>query len=99
MNTIKEPGAAIGRGIASGERAEAELDAFISRRHERRVKDEGERALEDLWRESERREAARRRREARAGWYGWHLDRAELYARLSAEHAAEAEGLLGGGAA
>ena len=96
---VMEPGAAIGREIATGERAEAELDAFISRRHEQRRKSEGERAEEDFWREAERREAARRRQENRAGWYGWHLDRAGLYARLSAEHEAAAEGLMGGGAA
>ena len=96
---ISEPGRAIGREIATGERADAQIDAFISRRHDQREKSEGERAVEDLWRESERREAARRRKEARAGWYGWHLDRADLYARLSAEHEAAAEGLLSGGAA
>lgn len=88
-----------GREIASGERAEAELDAFISRRDTERRKSEGERAIEDLWREAERRQEAHRRREARAGWYGWHLDRADLYARLSAEHRERAEGLLSEGAA
>ena len=31
---------------------------------------------------------------AKAGWYGWHVHRAELYGRLSREHAATAEGLL-----
>jgi hypothetical protein len=37
---------------------------------------------------------ARRRREVRAGWYSWHAHHAELYARLTAEHAATAEGLM-----
>ena len=91
---VMEPGAAIGREIATGEGAEAELSAFISRRHEQRRKSEPERVLEAAWVEAERREAARRRAENRAGWYGWHLDRADLYARLSREHAAAAEGLL-----
>ena len=44
--------------------------------------------------ESERREAARRRAENRVGWSSWHMHRAVLYGRLSAEHAATAEGLL-----
>ena len=99
MDTMREPGRAIGREIATGERADAQIETFISRRHVQRVKSEGERALEDLWRESEKRQEAARRREARAAWYGWHLDRADLYARLSAEHEAAAEGLLGEGAA
>ena len=96
MDTMREPGRAIGREIGTGEGADAQIDAFISRRHVQRVKSDGERALEDLWRESERRQAARRRKEVRAGWYGWHLARADLYARLSAEHTAAAEGLLSG---
>ena len=94
MDTLREPGAAIGREIATGERAEAELDAFISRRHEQRRKSEGDRALDDAWREAERRQEARRRAENRAGWYGWHLARAELYGRLSRGHEAAAAGLM-----
>lgn len=99
MDVMREPGAAIGRDIAAGEAVEHELDSFISRRHEQRRKSEGERATEDAWREAERRQEARRWAENRAGWYSWHLDRAELYGRWSAEHAATAEGLLGKGAA
>ena len=76
----------IGRAIASGERAEAELDSFISRRHEQRRKSEPERELEAAWVAAEKREDARRRQENRAGWYGWHMHRAELYGRLSREH-------------
>ncbi len=88
------PGRAIGREMAAGDRADAEVDAFISRRHDRRATGEGERPAEEAWMESERREAARRRAENRVGWYSWHMHRAELYGRLSAEHAATAEGLL-----
>ena len=94
MDVMREPGRAIGREIATGERAAAQIDAFISRRHVQRVKSEGERAQEAIWREYERRQEARRRKEARAGWYGWHLDRADLYERLSAEHRDAAEGLM-----
>jgi hypothetical protein len=89
----------IGREVASGERAEAELDSFISRRHAQRRKSEPERELEAAWAAAEKREAARRRKENRAGWYSWHSSRAALYARLSAEHEAAAEGLMGEGAA
>lgn len=96
---VMEPGAAIGREIAAGEAVEHELDAFISRRHEQRRKSEPEREAEAAWRESERREVARRRAENRVGWYGWHMHRAELYGRLSREHRDTAEGMLSGGAA
>jgi hypothetical protein len=99
VDTMSEPGRAIGREITTGERAEAELDNFISRRHEQRRKSEPERELEAVWKASERVLEAARRREARAGWYSWHAHRAELYARLAAEHAETAEGLLGEGAA
>jgi hypothetical protein len=65
MDIAHEPGRAIGGDIARGEGVEHELDSFISKRHEQRVKTEGERAIEDAWREAERREEARRRRGGR----------------------------------
>jgi hypothetical protein len=52
-----------------------------------------------MWAESQRRHDAHRGAENRAAWYGWHMTRANLYERLSREHAATAEGLLGEGAA
>lgn len=99
MDTVRNPGAAIGREIARGEGAEAQIDAFISRRDIQRRKTEGDRETEEMWRASERRQEARRRAENLAGWYGWHLARADLYGRLSAEHEAAAEELMGDGAA
>ena len=36
-------GAALNRDIATGEKVEAKIDAMISRRHDKRVLDEGER--------------------------------------------------------
>ena len=51
---VMEPGAAIGWEIATGERAEAELDSFISRRHEQRRKSEPERELEAAWVDAEK---------------------------------------------
>jgi len=88
------PGRTIGREIATGDAADKELNRFIERHHEQREKSEGEAETEALWRAASPLQEARRRREARAGWYGWHVHRAELYARLSAEHEAAAEGLM-----
>ncbi len=53
----------------------AELDNFISRHHEKRV-EENERLAEEMWVESERRHAARRREENRAAWCKYHQDQA-----------------------
>ena len=55
---------------------EAELDNFVSRRHEKRVQEEGEQRAEEVWAESERRYAARRREENRAAWRRYHEDQA-----------------------
>jgi len=46
--------------IARGEIVEADLDRLITKRHDRRVADEGERPAEEMWRESERRYQQRR---------------------------------------
>jgi hypothetical protein len=80
-----EPGAAISRDIAKGEAAEASLDVFIEHRHRQRVETEEEGRAEEIWMESERKEAARRREENRGGWL-------DYYRRLEAgylERAAE----------
>jgi hypothetical protein len=94
VDVMRPPGAALSHEVAKGEAVEAEIDAFISRRHKHRCKSEAERELGAAWKASERRQEAATRREARAGWYGRHMHRAELYGRLSREHAAPAEGLL-----
>ena len=52
MDIATEPGRGIGRDIGRGEAVEHKLDAFISKRHEQRVKTEGERQLEEAWMES-----------------------------------------------
>ena len=52
--------------IAQGERAEAELDAFIERRSRKGDVEPDER--EELWKESVRAHTARRRQEMRATW-------------------------------
>jgi hypothetical protein len=66
-----EPGQFIGRDISRGESVEAEINSFISKRHERCVKMEEERPIEDVWRASERRQEARRREENRLAWQSY----------------------------
>jgi hypothetical protein len=65
---MREPGRDLAREMAAGERADAQIETFISRRHDRRVADEGERPAEEIWMESERRYDARRRAENGAAW-------------------------------
>jgi hypothetical protein len=62
--------------VAHGGSVEKELTAFVERRDGQRRKSEGERPVEEAWMESERGHGEKRRRENRAAWYGWHLDRA-----------------------
>jgi len=59
---IEEPvGAALDRILAPAtEKAEREIDAFIERRHAKRVLLEGERDEEEAWKASERRRDAAR---------------------------------------
>jgi hypothetical protein len=89
VDIAAQPGRGIGRDIGRGEAVEHELDAFISKRHRERVKSEGERQLEEAWRESARRAEARRREEMRAAWCEHHQGQA---ARLRAV----LEGLIAG---
>ena len=77
---------------------EGELDNFISRRHDKRVEQEGERLAEEMWAESERRHAARRLEENRAAWRRYHEDQAVRHRTtleaLAAYHEREAAKLL-----
>lgn len=79
--------------IARGEATEKELDALVTRRHEKRKASEGERAIEEVWAESERRHAARRRAENLTAWTEHHERMYRVHARLASEHAAKAEAL------
>jgi len=87
---LDEPiGAALDRDITSsvapGENVEAELDAFISRRDRQRLKEEGERQEEELWRETVRRHKAQRDAQLREEWANYHQGQAErLRANLEA---------------
>jgi selenocysteine-specific translation elongation factor len=62
--------------VAKISAVDGELDNFISRRHEKRVEQEGERLAEEMWAESERRYAARQREVNRAAWCKYHQDQA-----------------------
>ncbi len=82
--------------VEAMERVESELDRIIEKRaHEAK---DAER-IEDLWKESTRRERDKRRRENRALWHGHHEHMRELHSSLAAEHEARARALLGGGGA
>jgi hypothetical protein len=67
---MSNPGRDLPREMASEDRVDAQIDAFITRRDEKRRESEGARAAEAAWREAERRLETRRRPENRAGWYG-----------------------------
>jgi hypothetical protein len=60
----------VARDVERAERVEADLDRLITRRHDQRVKDEGERQAEEAWAESERRYFAKRREGNRIAWIG-----------------------------
>jgi hypothetical protein len=79
--------------IAHGYAVEKDLDRLIERRHEQRVTDEGERAVEEVWAESARRHAHALRKAARAEWTLYHEHMSELHQRLAAEHREKAERL------
>ena len=92
----KPIGAALSRNLGSatapGELVEAELDRLITRRHDQRVLEEGEWAVEAAWREGERREETRRREENRSGWLAWYrrLERVHLERAAACSKRAEA---------
>jgi hypothetical protein len=78
---------------AKGDATEKELDAMISRRHEKRVLSEGERLEEELWQESVKAYNARRREENRIAWCAYYRNVAgALYTRAE-EYIVRAEKL------
>ena len=92
-------GAALSRNLgcptAPGEATEAELDRLITRRHDARVSNEGERTAEEMWQESERKYAERRREEMRTAWCEHHQGQAArlraVLEALIARHEEQAE--------
>jgi phosphoenolpyruvate-protein kinase (PTS system EI component) len=87
----------LARDTRSPEAAEAQLERFITQRHERRVQTEGERAAEEIWRESVARFHERSEAEMRSRWIDFHQNMRRLHSNLAAEHEAKAEKLLGNG--
>jgi hypothetical protein len=80
--------------IAKSEATEKDLDLFITRRHDQRVKDEGERRAEEAWAESERRHFAKRRERNRIAWIGYFECIATALRVRAAEYDARAEKLM-----
>ncbi len=66
--------------VAPGHAADLSIDAFIAKRHDQRVKSEGEREREALWQASVRAYNARCGEEQRLERLAWHEGQA---ARLS----------------
>ena len=73
---------------------EAELTRLIERRHDERVKTEGERAEEALWVSSAREYAEREKRQLEAARYAFEMNLCEIHERLAAEHEERALRLL-----
>jgi hypothetical protein len=80
--------------IEASERVEADLDLFITRRHDQRVKDEGERQAEEAWAESERRYFAKRREGNRIAWIGYFECIAAALRARAEEYDARVEKLM-----
>ena len=80
--------------VGRGEHLEGELDVFITRRHEKRVASEGERAAEEAWAESVARFHERSDAEMRSRWIDFHQNMHRIHSALAAEHEEKAEKLL-----
>ena len=93
MDFERPVGAALSRDISRGELVDADLDRLIERRHEKRVLDEGERAEEEVWREAERREEAKRQQEWKLGRLANCEHLADVFQKLADEHRLEADKL------
>ena len=95
---IEQPvGAALNRdiGFIKGEQVDGELGNLIERRHNQRIRDEGERAVEAVWKEAERREEAQRQREWQQGRLAVCEHLQNVYMKLADEHGEEARKLRG----
>jgi hypothetical protein len=106
MDTARrdEPvGATLDRNITQGEQVDGELEHFIAKRHDDRVrKEERVRAEEMAWKASVRKYNRAKAAELRAEWSEYHREQAERHkavlASLIEHHEAEAS-KLGGDAA
>jgi hypothetical protein len=95
---IQPVGAGLSHDISKGEAVEADLEAFITRRHDYCVAKEGHRPSEDMYEESTRRYQERMHATARVEWHLHHVTQAERLRRtledLIAFHEAEAQKYL-----
>jgi hypothetical protein len=84
--------------LETSERAEKQLEAFITRRDTERRKTEGERREEELWRESERYYQAKRHAELVFEWCEFYERQAQRAItngrRIAAENRVKAAKLL-----
>jgi|SRR5215208_1636609 len=93
---MAQPGRAIGRDIGRDEAVEAEINSFITKRHNDRIaRGEGERLAEEAWKASERRQVARTRAEVEHARLAWHRRLEIVYAVRSEEHRRIADALEG----
>ena len=97
-------GAALNRDLTPSEKKSvASIDALIERQHAKRVREEGERRTEELWKESERRVREKRHAQARLEWHSHHLGQASrlraTLEELIEHHEQQAEKYLPEGAA
>jgi hypothetical protein len=83
-------------GVEHGERAEASIDAFISKRDRARRKAEGERLEEERWQESSRVYAAKRQEDLRAQWIEYRRRMRDLHWRIGDGHDDELKKLENG---
>jgi hypothetical protein len=79
--------------VAQGYQVETDLSRLIERRHDERVKSEGERLEEELWMESARRYHERQREQNRWEWVRYFDRMAESHAQLSESYRERAERL------
>jgi hypothetical protein len=79
----KPIGAALNRDIAPAEQVEWQIDAFISMRHDKRIKEEGERREEEAWKESTRRAEAARDEKLREEWSEYHRRQARVHKSMA----------------
>ena len=84
----------LARDISAGEKVAGALDVFITRRHDQRVRDEGERLAEEAWAESVARFHERSEAEMRSRWIDFHQNMHRLHSALASEHEAKAGKLL-----
>jgi sRNA-binding protein len=80
--------------IARSEAIERDLDAMIERRDLKRRQSEGEGAIEELWKESERRHAAQPREQRRWEWSRYYDGLASFHRERAAVCERRAEQLM-----